>query len=109
MRMTERLYLTRDKTRVVTENVREGRFNFCKPGDDIPDSLAIQYGLMDDPAAKVTVVQESAGVKAEAKAEVKKAKKAPNKKTEKAPNKKAEEKENKSGSGLTINRLKGTG
>ena len=48
MIVKERLYFTADRKRVVNENMREGRFLFAKPGDDIPDSIAKQYGLIEE-------------------------------------------------------------
>jgi len=48
MRAKERLYLTEDRSEVVNENDRRGRFLFCKRGDEIPDELARKYGLLKD-------------------------------------------------------------
>jgi len=78
MIIRERLYLTVDRKRVVNENEREGRFLFAKPGDDIPDSIAKQYGLIEEKMVKQPE----------------------NKMVESVPNKKA-----RKTSGLTINKL----
>lgn len=46
MRATQRLYLTWDRKRVVYESNPDGRYLFCKPGDEIPDEEARKYGLL---------------------------------------------------------------
>jgi hypothetical protein len=51
MRVQERLYFTEDECEVVNEHDRRGRRLLAKRGDEIPDELAIKYGLM--PAAVV--------------------------------------------------------
>jgi len=53
MRITERLYLTEDRKRIVKENDHTGRYLFAVPGDDISDAEAIKYGLMEKKADPV--------------------------------------------------------
>ena len=45
MRATERLYLTWDRKRVVPESNPNGRYPFCKPGDEISEEDVQKYGL----------------------------------------------------------------
>ena len=47
MRMRERLYLTEDRSRVVSEEDRRGRHLLCKKGAELDDKVAAQYGLVD--------------------------------------------------------------
>ena len=47
MRMRERLYLTEDRSRVVSEVDRRGRHLLCKKGAELNDKIAAQYGLVD--------------------------------------------------------------
>jgi len=50
MRATQRLYLTWDRAKVVPESNPDGRFLFCKPGDEVPDEQARKYGLLQQKA-----------------------------------------------------------
>lgn len=51
MRATQRLYLTWDRKKVVPESNPDGRFLFCKPGDEVPDEEAKKYGLLEEKKA----------------------------------------------------------
>jgi predicted flap endonuclease-1-like 5' DNA nuclease len=43
----QRLYLTGDKSRVVAEGDKRASFLFAVPGDEIPESAAARFGLVD--------------------------------------------------------------
>ena len=45
----QRLYLTRDRTRVVPDGDPEARSLFCTPGSTIPREQAARYGLLAAP------------------------------------------------------------
>jgi len=45
--MRERLYLTEDRSKVVSEDDRRGRHLLCKKGAELDDKVAAQYGLVD--------------------------------------------------------------
>lgn len=43
----DRLYLTADKDRLVPEGHEDAATLYCSPGDEIPDSAADKFGLVD--------------------------------------------------------------
>jgi hypothetical protein len=47
MKCTQRLCLTADKKRVVPEGDPKAAFLYATPGDEIPDSAAEMFGLVD--------------------------------------------------------------
>jgi len=52
MRMRERLYLTEDRSKVVSEDDRRGRHLLCKKGAELDDKVAARYGLIDGAFSK---------------------------------------------------------
>jgi hypothetical protein len=42
-----RLFLNADKTKLVRENTEEAAFLYASPGDEIPESAAEMFGLVD--------------------------------------------------------------
>lgn len=47
MQARERLFITADKTRLVREGDPKGAFLYAAPGDEIPDSAAEMFGVVD--------------------------------------------------------------
>lgn len=47
MQAAERLFITADKKRLVREGHKDGAFLYVAPGDEIPDSAAEMFGLVD--------------------------------------------------------------
>ncbi len=90
MRSKERYYET-DTGEIVNENDRRGRRLVYKPGDEIPDKIAIKFGLMVS-APDTKKVEEPEPEKLKVK-------------TKRKP--KGKSKGKSKGKGLTINKLDG--
>ena len=61
----ERLYLTADKTKVVAEDDKRAAFLYAAVGDEIPESAAKQFGLVDGGLPGKGKAKEPAGGKDE--------------------------------------------
>ena len=77
MKCTQRLYLTADRKRVVGDGDKKAATLYAVPGDEIPQSAADAFGLVDghlkgfDPDAKAAAEEKAAADAAAAEASAK--------------------------------------
>lgn len=100
----QRLYLTADKDRLVRQDDPAAAFLYCTPGDEIPESAAERFGLVDGrlkaKRSEGDLAPRPVKVTVARTAKPKAAKAAPAIKEKPAPeNKEAKPDENKSGEG----------
>lgn len=80
MQAKERLFLNADKTRLVKDGDKHAAYLYAVPGDEIPESAAKKFGLVDgrlkgsDEAEAADALRKKAEEKAKAEAEDKKSK-----------------------------------
>ena len=63
MEAKARLFLNQDKTKLVAEGHEEAAFLYAAPGDEIPESAAKQFGLVDGDLPKRKVPADTAASK----------------------------------------------
>lgn len=59
----ERLFLTADRTRLVSQDQKDAAFLFCTPGVEILESDAVRFGLLKEEVAEVPKREEPEGEK----------------------------------------------
>lgn len=75
MQAKERLFLNADKTKLVKDGDNHAAFLYAVPGDEIPESAASKFGLVDgrlkgsDKAAATEALRKKAEEEANARAE----------------------------------------
>ena len=61
MKAAQRLFITACKSRLVAEGDPAGAFLYAAPGDEIPDSAAERFGLVDGGLARPEAAKASRG------------------------------------------------